>query len=177
MDRARIVRRIFFVPLANDAHGKTSLLKALHNQAARKFRKAPHRGKKLFITPWGREVDVLFSPRSYQETLKKDFGTIRKALTGISPDWTSCELVIFPSHLDTGECGEILNVAHEAGFDCICMPVFISTAEMAEYADCLSLNWDERWTMFNDKTNKSAPQLSALGHDLWTWLAAAITRQ
>jgi hypothetical protein len=57
------------------------------------------------------------------------------------------------------------------------MPVFLNSGERDEYAECLSLNWDERWTLSNEQTDDPAPQLEALGHDLWAWLAAAITRQ
>ena len=75
-----ITRRLFVVPLANNNHGKTHLIRALVRQAERRDLQQVQRGARSLWSPWGRAVDALVFPRSYQETLASEFGSVEQAL-------------------------------------------------------------------------------------------------
>lgn len=125
-------------------------------------------------SPWGRSIDTLVIPRSYQETLESEFSSVQNALDQVDSMWRERDLVILPSHLTAGDCQEIIRLAHGAGFDAIAVPVILQTSELPSYEDCLSLSWDERWTLFNEHSNDPIAVAEALGHDLWVLIAAAI---
>lgn len=169
-----ITRRLMIVPLANNNHGKTTMLSELVRQAARRELKKVQRGVHVFTSPWGRKVDSLVFIRSYQETLKKEYGPVEKALDAIDADWRQRDLVIFPSHIDEAHCKEIINVGQAAGFDLIVVPIVMKSSELNNYSACLKLNWDARWTISNDSTDEPLAQVEALGHDLWMWIAGAL---
>ena len=66
----RIARRLFVVPLANNNHGKTTIITALLSQGlGRAFQKHQKRAREL-TSPWGRKVDAYVFCRSYQESEK-----------------------------------------------------------------------------------------------------------
>jgi hypothetical protein len=72
----RIARRLFVVPLANNDHGKTTIIKALVSQGGDpqfdRLRKAP----RLLTGPRGRLIDTYIFGRSYQETEKAQRGSV-----------------------------------------------------------------------------------------------------
>jgi hypothetical protein len=76
-----------------------------------------------------------------------------------------------------GDCATIIDLAHGAGFDTIAVCVLLDTAEITSWSECLSLPWDERWTVSNDRNAHPDGQIDALGHDLWTWIVVAIERR
>ena len=76
----RIIRRLFVVPLADNNHGKTTIVNALVAQGSGRVRKLGHKGVRALVSPWGREIDALIYPRSYQETEKARFGTVLHAV-------------------------------------------------------------------------------------------------
>lgn len=169
-----IGRRLFVVPLANDKHGKTHLVLAVVNQGERRQLKEVHRGARSLTSPWGRVIDALIFPRSYQETLAGEFKSVEAALVGVDPDWQKRDLVILPSHLHPSDCTTILDLAHGAGFDAVAVAVLLNPDELRPAHDCLSLPWDERWTVSNDRVDGPDGQVMALGNDLWVWVASAI---
>ena len=171
-----ITRRIFVVPLANNNHGKTHIIGALVRQGERRDLRVVQRAPRTMTSPWGHAIDALIIPRSYQETLAGEFGSIEQALNGVDSAWRQRDLVILPSHLVPGDCATIIDLAHGAGFDAITVCVLLDPEEIAQYQGCLSLPWDERWTLSNDRTAEPGGQVDALGHDLWAWIATALGR-
>ncbi|TDM08962.1 MAG: hypothetical protein C4K60_06275 [Ideonella sp. MAG2] len=113
-------------------------------------------------------------PRSYQETLQGEFGSIEAALDGVDPEWKQRDLVIFPSHISPSDCSEMIRLAHRYGFDAVALPFLLSPTELPKLSNCLALPWNVRWTISNDRRSKPEGQIEALGHDLWSWIAAAI---
>lgn len=113
-------------------------------------------------------------PRSYQETLQGEFGTVQGALDGVDPQWYQRDLVIFPSHLVPADCKTMVELAHGAGFDAVAVPVLLQYSELKKCSECLVLPWNERWTILNDSTENPSAQIDALGHDLWCWVAAGL---
>ncbi len=176
-------RRLFVVPLADNAHGKTTMLKALVSQGGDyqfdRLRKAPRR----LVSPWGREIDAFIFGRSYQETEKGQHGNVIASVDASDPLWRNRELIIMPSHV-TGsgaDIDEMLKAAHGAGFDAICASVIFVDGDQGGHTDYGTIwgrNWDERWTIPNplrhpdDRELES--QLWALGCDLWTWICRAL---
>lgn len=177
MLRRGITRRLFVVPLAENAHGKTQIIRAVVRQGERRELEKVQRAPRTLASPWGRTIDALIIPRSYQETLAGEFGSIEQALDGVDRGWRQRDLVIFPSHVVPGDCATIIDLAHRAGFDAIAVCVLLDPAEIAQYQECLRLTWDERWTLSNDRQPDPAGQIDALGHDLWAWVAAALERR
>ncbi len=169
-----ITRRLFVVPLANNDHGKTTMIRSIVRQGERRDVDTVRRAARTLYSPWGRVIDALVIPRSYQETLEGEFGSVEDALNGVDHLWRQRDLVIFPSHLVPVDCKVLVELAHGAGFDAVAVPILLKPSELKKSAACLALPWNERWTLSNDTTEKPNPQIEALGHDLWAWIAAGL---
>ena len=169
-----ITRRLFIVPLANNDHGKTTMIRSIVRQGERHDVDTVRRAARTLYSPWGRVIDALVIPRSYQETLEREFGSVEGALSGVDEIWRQRDLIIFPSHLVSADCKAMVELAHGAGFDAVAVPVLLNPSEVNQCAGCLALPWNERWTLSNDNTERPSPQIEALGHDLWAWIAAAL---
>jgi hypothetical protein len=165
------------VPLANNDHGKTTMIRSLVRQGGRYNLDKVKHSPRLLTSPWGRSIDALVISRSYQETLANKYGSVKAALDGVDSSWSMRDLIIFPSHLVIGDCDSIIALAHGAGFDTIVVPVLLQSSELPQYHGCLSLAWDERWTILNEHTEDPLGQVEALGHDLWVWIASALERR
>jgi hypothetical protein len=91
------------VPLANNDHGKTTIIKALVSQGGDpqfdRLRKAP----RLLTGPRGRLIDTYIFGRSYQETEKAQRGSVGDALDASDAQWRERELIIFPSHVSNSD--------------------------------------------------------------------------
>jgi hypothetical protein len=177
MLRQSVTRRLFVVPLGNNNHGKTQLIRALVRQGERRELQVVQRAPRMLTSPWGRAIDALVIPRSYQETLAGEFGSIEQALDAVDSAWRQRDLVILPSHLIRDDCATVIELAHAAGFDAITAVVLLNSGEIAQCQACLRLPWDERWTLSNDRTAEPDGQIDALGHDLWAWIAGALERR
>jgi hypothetical protein len=190
----RLARRLFVVPLADNNHGKTSIIRALVSQAEGRAYKPPHphKSERRLVTPWGRVVDAYVFGRSFQEVEKKKYTCVKAALDANDPGWRNRELIIMPSHVgdihnDEALCGgddidQMFDAAHEGGFDIICVSVhFVDPDEdRSAYWDIWRRPWDERWTIPNPEVavhdkGRLSGQLAALGSDLWTWISRALT--
>src|SRR5258708_7978901 len=110
-------------------------------QAERRNRKVVQRGPRGLSSPWGRPVDALVIPRSYQETLAGEFGSIEQALNAVDSSWRQRDLVILPSHLEASHCATIIDLAHGAGFDAIAVSILLNPGEIRQIHGCLSLPW------------------------------------
>jgi len=120
-----IARRLFVVPLADNAHGKTTMLKALVSQGGQPQFTRLRKGARLLTSPWGRCIDAYIFGRSYQETEKQQHESVVDALDASDAQWRERELIVFPSHVsDSDDDVEgMIDIAHEAGFDAICVTV------------------------------------------------------
>lgn len=179
----RIVRRLFVVPLADNDHGKTTMIRALVSQgggiALRKQRKLA-RG---LTSPGGRPIDAYVFGRSYQEVEKSQHKSILATLDTNDPDWRTRELIVMPSHVGdikdkaqlTDDIDQIIEEAHGAGFDAICATVLLDEDDRSRLADIWRKAWDERWTIPNPHSDNPEGQLEAIGRDLWVWICRALT--
>jgi hypothetical protein len=150
------------------------MIRSLVRQGERCNVEVVRRAVRTLYSPWGRLIDSLVIPRSYQETLEAEFGSVEEALDGVDALWRRRDLVIFPSHLDLADCRTMLKLAHGAGYNVIAVPILLESDKLPNYVDCLELSWEERWTISNDVTEDWGAQVEALGHDLWAWIAAAL---
>lgn len=169
-----ITRKLMVVPLANNDHGKTTIIRSIVRQGERRDIEKVKRSTRWLTSPWGRNIDALVIPRSYQETLATEFGAVEDALASVDSEWWQRDLIILPSHLIAADCETIIGLAHGAGFDAIVVPVIMQASELSKYRECLSLSWNERWTLFNESIPEPQGQVEALGHDLWAWIARAL---
>lgn len=176
-----ICRRLFVVPLANNDHGKSTIVRSMVSQAIGQKIDLHKKARRDMITTGGRHVDAYIFGRSYQEVEKGSWRTVVAALDGNDPDWRERELIVFPSHVGTNEIADIrqmIEAAHLAGFDAIAAPVIYSDDDgdnRAGLAPALALPWNARWTIPNPWQDDPTGQLWALGNDLWSWISRALT--
>ena len=176
----RIARRLFLVPLADNNHGKTTIVKALVAQGTGMTFGTIRKSARSLMSPWGRPIDAYVFGRSYQETEKKKHRSVDRALKAADPNWRTRELIIMPSHVtyiqnsnQPDDIDQIIELGRSAGFDLICATVLL--ADTTGYVDRTHLSeiwlktWDERWTIPNPHSKDPSGQLEALGRDLWTW--------
>jgi hypothetical protein len=174
----RICRRLFVVVVADNDHGKSTAMNALLSQGLGGI--SPGRkGARLLTSPWGRTIDAYIFVRSFQEIEKKPHRTVQAALDHNDPMWRQRELIIFPSHSTNShaDIAEMIEAAHEAGFDAVCASLLIigDTGDDRElFAPIWGMNWDERWTLPNPQTEYWSEQVKAIGRDLWAWICQAI---
>lgn len=76
----RISRRLFVVPLADNDHGKSTMIRALVSQGQARAVKLHKKRVRAFISPWGRPIDAYVFGRSYQEVEKGEHGSVEAAL-------------------------------------------------------------------------------------------------
>lgn len=176
----RICRRLFVVPLANNNHGKTTMIKALASQGmGYEFTKYP-KGVREMVTPFGRPVDSYIFGRSFQETERSQHETVENALDQNDPFWRTRELIIMPSHIgknDHSDIHDMIEVAHSAGFDAVAASVILTREtgdNRKDFSSIWRMNWDKRWTIPNPWSADPNGQLEALGRDLWFWISNAL---
>lgn len=169
-----VSRRLFLVPLANNDHGKSAMIRALVNYAQRSDLQRPQLAQRTLLTPWRQEVDAMIFIRSYQETLAGNFESVEAALDDKDAAWRTRDFVLLPSHCNRAHCDEIINGAHRAGFDAIVAPVLLARTEVTSCADCTALSWDERWTIDNPRIEAWRSQVTSIGADLWAWASRAL---
>lgn len=172
----RIARRLFVIPLANDRHGKSTMIRALVSQGLGQKVQLQKKGVRSLSSPWGRVINAYVFGRSYQEVEKKKHGSVEAALDANDQDWRQRELVIMPSHVavqDHADIEAMIDAAHSAGFDAIAASVILSSDagdNRADFPPIWQKPWDERWTIPNPWNEDPEGQLEALGRDLWTWI-------
>ena len=163
----RICRRLFVVLLANNDHGKTTMIRALVSQGLGKAIGKQKNGIRKLTSPWGRPIDAYIFGRSYQEVEKGNHDSVAEALDKNDPDWRERELVIMPSHvsyIENGDEGDdidqMIDVAHSAGFDVICATVSFAALtgnNRTRFSDIWRKPWDERWTIPRVRSGVQSP--------------------
>lgn len=174
-----ITRRLFFVPLANNDHGKSTMLKALVALGISKEMQIHRKGVRAMFNPFAnRMIDAYVFGRSFQEKEKQKHKSVEAALDSNDLHWRKRELIIMPSHVavaDHLDILEMIEVAHSAGFDAIAGSVILSWDggdNRDAFTEIWGMPWDERWTIPNPWSDSNPQaQLEALGRELWTAIA------
>lgn len=177
----RIARRLFVIPMADDKHGKSTIVRALVSQGLGRTVGHHKKAHRDLVSPVGRHVDAYVFGRSYQEVEKSKHGTVEAALDANDPFWRERELIIMPSHVskrDRNDIQEMIDIGHSAGFDVIGVSVILAGNEgdnRGQFPAIWAMPWDERWTIPNPWSEEPDGQLWALGCDLWTWICRTLT--
>jgi hypothetical protein len=157
--------------LANNKHGKTTMMNALLSQGSGTTLEEAKKGRRTLVSPWGREIDALIFVRSFQETEKPTHKNVADALKARDAGWRKRELIILPSHVEGSDddVDKMIDAAHGARFDAICASVIFTDPQPEKrsiYADIWRKPWDERWTVPNQRWDSNPTldgQLRALG--------------
>lgn len=177
----RLIRRLFLVPMANNDHGKSTIIRSFVSQGISRNLKTHQKGPRVMLTPWGQSIDAYIFGRSYQEVERRKFKTVEHALDGNDPQWRSRELIVMPSHIanqDLGDVREMIRLAHLNGFDAVGVAVILESSEASnrsEFPPFWELGWNTRWTIANPWSASPNDYLEAVGRDLWTWTAKKLT--
>jgi hypothetical protein len=170
----RIVRKLFVVPLAENDHGKSTIVRAMVSQGIGQDIALHRKGVRALTSPWGRPIDAYVFGRSFQEIEKNKYKTVEKTLNANDSKWFERELIVMPSHVVgcENDTSEMIDIAHSAGFDAVGVSVLLSSSitKRLSYSSIWRGKWDERWTIPNPQTEKPGGQLDALGRDLWVWI-------
>lgn len=177
-----ICRRLFVVPLANNDHGKSTIVRSMVSQAIGRRIGLHRKSARDMVTPWGRHVDAYIFGRSYQEVERGNYGSVAAALDGNDPQWRQRDLIVMPSHVaaaDIADIQEMIDAARPAGFDTVAVPVIYwddTSDNRAALAPALALDWNMRWSIPNPWQDDPSGQLWALGNDLWSWISRGLTQ-
>jgi len=171
-----ILRRLFVVPLADNDHGKSHLVRGLLAQGSgRPIPINRPRGPVVLQSPWGRSINALVYGRSFQESEVNAHGTVERSLTAVDPEWRTRDLIILPSHLVRADVRQMVRLAHHNGFDAISVAILLNNQERQDYEDCWRVSWDERWNLPNPEVeDRWEEQVRALASDLWTRICEAL---
>lgn len=169
--------RHFVVLLANNDHGKTTLVRSLVSQGTRRAYTQVQKNHYILYSRRAQEIDAYIFPRSYQEVEKKKHPLVTGALDSNDPEWWKRDLILMPSHLDQDDCASMIEAAHSEGFDALAVTLCITRTRLRKlrgYHECMSLGWDARWRVNNPETDDWSAQVEALGRDLWGALSSRL---
>ncbi len=183
-----VIRKLFIVPLGENNHGKSSIVRAMIQVAKGEpapWRKAAH----ILTAPTGARLSALVFPSSYQEQEKPKGNSVLRALSdlarakGKSP-WFTYDLIIYPSHDDRVDLEAMFELGQGHGYDMVAVSILLDESYPPPHQDCLRLPWSERWTARNyrlrqfkakgaeDKnlelTGQARAQIDMLASQLWS---------
>lgn len=186
----RILRKIFLVPLANDRHGKTTMIRGFVCQGEGRWLDVIKKCERVLRSPSGSLINSYIFGRSFQEVEKPKYKTVLQCLDASCENWRDLDLIVMPSHVNgitsaspesviDDDIEQMRKAGHSAGFDVICASVLLpNEAGRIEWTDpltaALSKPWDERWTIRNDRSPEPDGQLEALGRELWFRVSGAL---
>ena len=171
-----IRRKLFIVPLAENNHGKTTLVRKFVELAERSHYERLQKRHRTLWTPWGQEMDSYVFPRSFQEVEKTKHESAESALDANDSEWPHRDLIVMPSHLHAKDCERMINAGHAAGFDVIALRVLLDRHEVQDprAKECGVLAWDERWTMNNERQEQWEWHVASLAGELWVAISSAL---
>ena len=183
-------RKLFLVPIAENNHGKSLILRDLVRIGTGEYTGQKRRALILTL-PTGQRVSTLFFPSSISEQVGRNGSlTIQKALETLDKRWWTYDLIILPTHENVEDCQSMIRLGNRHGYDMIAVS-FIKKEEFSiMHHDCLELPWGERWTVRNyhlpsftvDKiegkraqiTKKAKAQVMSLAAHLWARVGTAM---
>lgn len=143
-----VVRKLFIVPLAENDHGKSSVVRAMVQLATGRpapWKKAAH----ILATPTGARLSALVFPSSYQEQEKRKGNSVSEALSGLAKSsgtspWFTYDLIVYPSHDERLDLIAMFEEGHGHGYDMLAVSVTLDELFPPAHKDCLTLPWNAR---------------------------------
>ena len=147
-----VMRKLFIVPVAENNHGKTLVLRSVVRLARGQHRGQIRDSHKLMLAS-GQVVSAIVFPSSFQEQLHREPGlSIEGALRRVDKNWLTYDLIIFPSHENPADVESMLLLAHRHGYDAIIVNFTRNegwpTSEAMQ--ECFQQNWEQRWIIRNE---------------------------
>lgn len=188
-----VVRKLFVVPLGENNHGKSSIVRSMIQIAKGEpapWKKAAH----ILTTPTGARISSLAFPSSYQEQEKPKGNSVSRALSDLAKAngksaWFTYDLIIYPSHDDRADLETMLDLGQGCGYDMVAVSITLDESYPPAHQDCLKLPWSERWVVRNHKlrqfkakgaedknlllTSQARAQIDMLAAQLWSQIDRA----
>lgn len=161
-----VIRKLFVVPLAENDHGKSLIIRQVV-RIARGEHRGQKRGEHALMLSSGQIVSAIVFPASLSEQQHREPGlTVESALAGVDPHWWTYDLIIFPCHVDPSDVRRMRMLAHAFGFDAIVANITRNEGvrPSADLQTCLAQNWDERWWIRNETIARFGIENAERGH-------------
>jgi hypothetical protein len=178
------VRKLFVVPIAENNHGKSLVIRALLRLAG-----TPTTGWKrldvALMTFSGQRISALIFPSSLPEMKSREpqKKTAEEFLQALDRQWWTYDLILLPIHEDPAVADELIALGQRHGFDMIAVTITRDEVTMdPAHQDCLCRPWNERWILRNPTlpkfqierkklgalSKRAEAQINALAGLLWT---------
>ena len=178
------VRKLFVVPLAENNHGKSLIIRSLVRLAGASVT-GWKRQTMILTTFSGQRISALVFPSSLSEMQHREPDKTRAEnfLEELDHSWWTYDLIILPSHENLADVDRLIKLGQRHGYDMVAVTITKNEkAISADHRDCLGRPWDERWTLRNPRiikfqveqkklgplTARASMQIDTLAGHLWT---------
>ncbi len=178
------VRKLFVVPIAENNHGKSLVIRALVRLAGARTTGWKRLDVALMAFS-GQRISALIFPSSLPEMKGREphKTTPEEFLRALDRRWWTYDLILLPIHEDAADADELIALGQRHGYDMIAVTITRDeTIISPSHQDCLCRPWDERWTIRNPTlprfqverkklgplSKRAEAQINGLAGHLWT---------
>ncbi|MDE1155342.1 MAG: hypothetical protein PW735_06370 [Acidobacteriaceae bacterium] len=150
------VRKLFVIPLAENNHGKSLIIRALVRLAGASVT-GWKRQAMILTTLSGQRISALVFPSSLSEMQHREPAktTAEDFLKDLDRCWWTYDLIILPSHENPIDIDALIHLGQRHGYDLIAVSLTKNERVLsAAHRDCLEKRSDERWTLRNHRMGK-----------------------
>ena len=178
------VRKLFVVPLAENNHGKSLIIRSLVRLAGASVT-GWKRQTMILTTLGGQRISALVFPSSLSEMQHRepDKTKAEDFLRDLDRSWWTYDLIILPSHEKTADVDGLIKLGQRHGYDMVVVAIVKNEkAISAALRNCFGQSWNERWILRNPRilrfqveniklgplTARASAQIDTLAGHLWT---------
>ncbi len=159
------VRKLFIVPLAENNHGKSLIIRSLVRLAGANVT-GWTRHSMILTTFSGQRISALVFPSSLSEMQHREphKTKVEDFLEELDEGWWTYDLIILPSHETRADIDKMIWLGQRHGYDMIAVTITKNERTLSTaHCDCLGRPWNERWTLRNPRINKFLLEQRKLG--------------